>query len=743
MSKKTDKLTKYLEKKKTQARRDDLLHQIKELSKNPITKLKPAEKPRKKTRKAKASDFEKIIFSESSATKAEAHRSDNAQWLSSANGEDFLTSVEPGQLDHGDAGQNLPHASSTSFKHYEISTRNADIENKRKELEVYYQKYEIISHIKNNLISFIEGETGSGKSTQIPQFLLEAGFSENGLIGMTQPRRISAIGVSERINVELNENFAGYAIKYASSVTDNTKIKVMTEGILLREISNGFLLQKYTVILLDEVHERSGAIDVIIGLLSKIISLRATTSSPLRLCLMSATANCSAYSQILQGIAPFKIRAKKHHVGVFYEATTDNDYKSAIFKKIMEILSTEKPRYDGSCSDDKIGDGSKAILVFLPSKSDIYTLKNTLETSGKNIKILPLHSGLSKAEQAAVYKHYNCRKVILSTNIAETSITIDDVVYVIDSGRAKYKVSDESSLKYYIDFISKSSAKQRMGRAGRVMPGVCFRMYSGDTFESFREDSIPGIFMEPLDGLVLQLKALGIAKIENFPFISPVRKENIDAAVKNLQGLGILTGSAEITPIGNYIARINITPKVGRLLCMKNTEDVYYELSVVAAALHLGFELRKTKFSEHLFYNAGSDLIVFLRAFKDYIKAHNRGDFCKRIGISPHSMEEVHKLAAYLFKQNTKQLAERKMPLDEQSCEKICKCIYFAFSDNIALFSGDVHVYRNGDVRIDGNSIESANNHIVFEHIVCGKSHEYAKNITIVKKEWLKMPLLE
>jgi len=650
------------------------------------------------------------------------------------------TLPKDGPSDH-DSKPLDPLLSGEAYTKLENINRTPEMEEKRRLLDIYYEKATIVEKIKYNLITMIQGSTGCGKTTQIPQFLLEAGFSEpmttdrsNGghgrgrLIGITQPRRLSAMSIASRINAELNEKWCGYKVKYESTVTAATKIKVMTEGVLLREIHEDFLLSKYSVIVLDEIHERSVNIDILIGLLSKIVQIRYGRRDPLRLCLMSATVDPEPFRRVLGEFEMISLQTKKFKVDILSELEAPRNYLEAILDKVRLILGNRhRQGEDGMAMDG-------GILVFLPTKQDIYQLKEMISGIHDPSLVLPLHSGLSKNEQNLVYREYDDTKIILATNIAETSITIDGLSFVIDSGLMKTRIKSERCTKYCISCISKSSAKQRAGRLGRVGPGVCFRMYTGEHYESLADQNLPQIYIEPLDSAVLQLRNLGIKNLAKFPFISPVQESIISEAEEYLKNLRAIDSGGAVTLLGSNMCRYPLSPRLSRLLFIKTSRNVFYELAVIASMLSIGFELRKTADTRAYFEGARSDMIVWLRVYYGYLTAKNPQKFCKGVGVSANNFVEVRKLADYLGVLSGRFDSSHAMAKMEGGTEdEIVSVLCGSFGDQLAVRSGNEHVYAGGKLCISKNSISVGSSDFVFENIICGSKEEYATGVTIVQ----------
>lgn len=613
--------------------------------------------------------------------------------------------------------------------------RSEEMQSERAKLDIFYSQDEIKEMVKFNLITFIQGETGCGKTTQIPQFLYENGFCNDGIIGITQPRRLSAIAISARINSEMNENLSGFHIKFENNIESSTKIKIMTEGILFKEISSDFCLMKYSVIILDEVHERSSLMDLLIGLLSKIIKVRFKMKNPLRLILMSASVDSNSFKPVLGDFATCLLKTKSFKINVFYEIKTPENYLEAIFIKIKDILDAESNGKNDKKQAGKNGSlngientWESSILVFLTSKEDIHNLQLKLQSISKAILVLPLHSKLSKYDQNKVFeKLEGHRKIVLATNIAETSITIPDIVFVIDSGLVKTKIMDQSTILYKIQYIAKSNAKQRMGRAGRTRDGVCFRIYSGDTYESFTDFNTPQIYVESFESHYLNLKNLGIGNISKFPFISHPTDSSISDTIESLISLGGLSKNGSITEMGRLMCGYPISPRYSKILINNQDDDIFYLLCIIVSILSTNFELKIKK--HHLYFiNERSDLIVSLKVFLDYLKSNKKQKFCKSIDISYEILEEIRKLSVFLMRVSGK--TEFSTELSDSIKTKLHIVLYEAFLDQVAVVFGKSYIFKNGEVFVSSDSIQPKSKFVVFDHIVCGKNKSYIRNIT-------------
>ena len=479
-----------------------------------------------------------------------------------------------------------------------IVKRNEENEKIRRSLPVFMHEREILEGIENNLVTIICGETGSGKSTQIPQILYEYGYTgttRKGMIGITQPRRVAATSLSKRIADEMSVTYGeevGYQIRYDKKfICQNTVIKLMTDGILLKELELDSLLEKYSVIIIDEAHERSINTDILISLLSRIVKLRLKHTIkeraenknpethvhfPLRLVIMSATLRVDDFidnKRLFPSLIPrlIKIESRQYSVDIHFNKITKEDYEEETFKKVCKIHRTLPPG---------------GILVFLTGRKEIQFMVERLkiefrrkfnktekpkkqnednkeqqnmeideeseedekdekeEETSNPIQVLPLYSMLPPEQQHKVFKPPKAghRLIVVSTNIAETSITIPNIRYVVDWGREKQKVYDPHLRlsKFLISWVSKASADQRAGRAGRTGDGHCYRLYSSTVFTNMEQYAIPEILRIPLDQTVLQLKALGISDLWKFPFVSSPNMSQIKATLRELWVLNAL-----------------------------------------------------------------------------------------------------------------------------------------------------------------------------------------------------------
>ena len=505
------------------------------------------------------------------------------------------------------------------------------------DLLVYKHKDEIIKKIEQNNVVIIESPTGSGKTTGIPLILYEAGFANSKKIGVTQPRRVAALNVSSYIRelTSLDSSYISAKMRFYDESGDDTKIKVMTDGILLEEIKSDKLLSQYSIIMVDEAHERSLNIDFCLGLLKEILAQR----DDFKVIVSSATINTELFSTYFDNAPIISLSGKSYNVDVIYsELDTKKDElflynkrfdnrakrdSSLIVRQIVDICT--------HCIANNYGD----ILIFLSGERLIKEACKALNKAyfKKNVVLYPLYSRLSREEQLRVFipTPKNSVKIVVATNIAETSITIDGIRVVIDSGFEKNNFYDQNRFTSSLNEcrITKSSAEQRKGRAGRTSDGVCYRLYSQDDFEAMDEFLEPEIKNADLSEVVLRMCDLGINDANNFQFITNVNKENIKSAYETLRYLDLIDNDNNLTAIGKFVSKFPLPPRLGRVLA----ESVFmYPSSLERICTILAFLSTKSplvtsdldpkisrdahfKFAEHY-----GDLVAYLSIYDEFIK---------------------------------------------------------------------------------------------------------------------------
>ncbi|KAF5338958.1 hypothetical protein D9611_008721 [Ephemerocybe angulata] len=724
---------------------------------------------------------------------------------------------------------------SSTYKRAVQISRPPDVEEARLLLPIVTEEQPIMEAIMLNPVVVICGETGSGKTTQVPQFLYEAGFgtpgSDNpGMIGITQPRRVAAMSMASRVGHELSltSSKVSYQIRYDATVSPSTSIKFMTDGVLLRELATDFLLTKYSVIIIDEAHERSINTDILIGVLSRVIKLREERwkekkegAKPLRLIIMSATLRVSDFAEnktLFPKPPPvISVGARQHPVTVHFSRRTSPDYVKEAIKKTAKIHSRLPPggilifltgqnEITGVCKKLEARFGQKALdakrqkRVALSARfqmekeneeekgsvnpsqvalevedidfgadrgdqdladdvdngmveddpdaldtddedgDDALNESLGLEETDAPMHIVPLYSLLPSDKQMKVFEPPppGSRLVVVSTNVAETSLTIPGIRYVVDCGRAKERKYDTTSgvQSFQITWTSKASAQQRAGRAGRTGPGHCYRLYSSALYENhFEQFSEPEILRTPIEGIVLQMKSMHIDTVINFPFPTPPDRLALQKAERTLIHLGALTpdaastatvGSAKISELGRAMALFPLAPRFARMLVSGQQHGCLPYVITIVSALSVGdpflFEeslneahssdsedddddlpaneakrtRRKAFFqAHHLHASLGkriSDVFKSLSVAGAYEYAGGGAKFCAEHFVRLKAMEEIHKLRAQIgsivrvnFPASDPKIFDKLPPPSEFQLKVLRQLLAASFIDQVAV----------------------------------------------------------
>ncbi|MCX8727325.1 ATP-dependent RNA helicase HrpA [Gilliamella sp. B2838] len=485
-------------------------------------------------------------------------------------------------------------------------------------LPVVDKKQAIYQAIKNHQVVIIAGETGSGKTTQIPKICLELGLGVKGFIGHTQPRRLAARSVANRIAEELSTEIGqlvGYKVRFSDHVSDNTLIKLMTDGILLAEIQQDKLLLNYDTIIIDEAHERSLNIDFILGYLKQLLPKRPD----LKVIITSATIDVERFSQHFNCAPIIEVSGRTYPVEVRYRPQvasrdSDNDNESSNdFQPIVDAID--------ELSAESHGD----ILVFLTGEREIRDLADTLNKLDlRHTEILPLYARLSASEQNRIFQSHTQRRIILSTNVAETSLTLPGIKYVIDPGLARIsRYSYRTKVQRLpIEPISQASANQRKGRCGRTSDGICIRLYDEQDFLSRPEFTEPEILRTNLASVILQMTALGLGDIAAFPFVQAPDSKYIRDGIRLLEELGAINAhhhQYRLTEIGKILAQLPIDPRLARMLVEARRSGCTKEIMIITAALSIQdprerpFDKQQASDEKHRrFTDKQSDFISFI-----------------------------------------------------------------------------------------------------------------------------------
>ncbi|WP_039849721.1 ATP-dependent RNA helicase HrpA [Grimontia indica] len=453
------------------------------------------------------------------------------------------------------------------------------------QLPVSQKKDDIAEAIANNQVVIVAGETGSGKTTQLPKICMELGLGVSGVIGHTQPRRLAARSVATRIAEELETELGktvGYKVRFNDQVSEESRVKLMTDGILLAEIQHDRFLNQYDCIIIDEAHERSLNIDFILGYLKQLLPKRPD----LKLIITSATIDPERFSNHFRGAPIIEVSGRTYPVEVRYRPLvedsedTDRDQLQAIFDAVDEL------------HDEGPGD----ILIFMNGEREIRDTADALNKRNlRDCEILPLYARLSSAEQNRVFQSHSGRRIVLATNVAETSLTVPGIKYVIDPGTARIsRYSYRTKVQRLpIEPVSQASANQRKGRCGRVSDGICIRLYSEEDFLSRPEFTDPEILRTNLASVILQMTAIGLGDISAFPFVQPPDSRNISDGVRLLEELGALKEGKKgddhkrLTETGRNLARLPIDPRLARMVLESARLGSLHEVMVIASALSI------------------------------------------------------------------------------------------------------------------------------------------------------------
>lgn len=529
-----------------------------------------------------------------------------------------------------------------------------------KSLPVYEQKQRILDALKDNQVIVVQSPTGSGKTTQLPVILHEAGYDATGIIAVTQPRRIAALSVSEFISKQLGTSYpglVGYKMRFEDKTDQTTKIKIMTDGILLQEMKLDPWMSKYSVIMVDEAHERSLNIDFVLGLLKRILAER----KEFKVIVSSATLNAEAFSDYFGGCPIVTIDTVTYPVTMVYDppkiaaSTLSAAASDALLFKICSIVQR--------VLDNKEDGG---ILIFLPGEKIIKDCMQMLSHAvfASRIYTLPLYGRLSKEEQERVFlpAPKNKKKIIISTNIAETSVTIQDITTVIDSGLAKMNFYNPHTFTSSLveTQVSKASCNQRRGRAGRTCPGTCYRLYPRMDFDTRQMYTLEEIYRTDLSEVVLQMSDLGIRDFQGFDFISSPGKEGIIGATDTLNMLGALDKDNSLSAIGRLMVQFPLEPRISRIIveAIMRYPNVLEEVLIAASFLSAnspyilppGEEIEARR-AHHSFRDIQGDFVAYLhlfRAFEKCVSPEEKAMFCRSHYLDERIMLEIENINAQL-----------------------------------------------------------------------------------------------
>jgi len=624
-------------------------------------------------------------------------------------------------------------------------------------LPISEKKDQIIQAIKDSSVVVISGETGSGKSTQIPKMCLAAGRGIRGLIGCTQPRRIAAISIARRIAEELDEDLGqsvGYQIRFQDTTSKNAFIKVMTDGILLSETLNDRYLNAYDTLIIDEAHERSLNIDFLLGFVKSLIKKR----SDLKLIITSATIDTKKFSKAFDNAPIIEVSGRLYPVEVEYcpkeeFQSKEDDADVTHVEMAVNVLDNQwkKRRYDDT-------------LIFMPTEQDIIETCDLIKARMRhNANVIPLFARLPQDAQKKIFAPSTTQKIIVATNVAETSITIPNIRYVIDSGLARipqYQPRTRTTV-LPVQPISRSSADQRKGRCGRISDGICIRLYSENDYEDRPQYTLPEIRRANLAAVILQMMALRLGKIEHFPFIDPPETRNIHDGMNILTELGAIVSTSkgyQLTDDGRFMARLPIDPRIARMILEAEKEKCVSQILIISAALSIQDPrerpLEKEKMADdmHAIYNdPRSDFMTLYQLwshFQSHLEIHKTQSqmrkYCRKYFLSYIRMREwqdiVHQLR-FILKDQKMEISDHFQQPD-RLYDAIHRCIVCGFLSNIAMKKQNnmFLAAKNKEVMIfPGSSLfKKAPDWIVASEIV-ETTRRFARTVGAIRSEWLEL----
>ncbi|KAL2504907.1 RNA helicase family protein [Abeliophyllum distichum] len=619
----------------------------------------------------------------------------------------------------------------------------------RQYLPIFSVQEELLQVVRENQVVVVVGETGSGKTTQLTQYLHEDGYTSSGIVGCTQPRRVAAMSVAKRVSEEMETELGdkvGYAIRFEDVTGPNTVIKYMTDGVLLKETLKDFDLEKYRVVIMDEAHERSLSTDVLFGILKKVVARRRD----FKLIVTSATLNAQKFSNFFGSVPIFRIPGRTFPVKTLYSKTPCEDYVEAAVKQAMTIHVTSDP-----------GD----ILIFMTGQDEIeatcYALAErmeTLESSNKQVQvskllILPIYSQLPADLQAKIFQKAEdgARKCIVATNIAETSLTVDGIFYVIDTGYGKIKVYNPrmgmDALQVFP--VSRAAADQRAGRAGRTGPGTCYRLYTESAYlNEMLPSPVPEIQRTNLGNVVLLLKFLKIDNLLDFDFMDSPPQENILNSMYQLWVLGALNNVGNLTDLGWKMVEFPLDPPLAKMLlmgeqlgCINEVLTVVSMLSVPSVFFGPKDRVEESDAAREKFFVPESDHLTLLNVYQQWKANQYRGDWCNDHFLHVKGLSKAREVRSQLLDI----LKTLKIPLT--SCgpdwDVVRKAICSAYFHNAARLKG-VGEYvncRNGmPCHLHPSSalygLGYTPDYVVYHELIL-TTKEYMQCATSVEPQWL------
>ncbi|KAF7659796.1 hypothetical protein LDENG_00292940 [Lucifuga dentata] len=644
------------------------------------------------------------------------------------------------RLDKNKPGMLLPRKGNTSTA----------IDIQRKQLPIYQAKPKLLDQLRQLNNAVLIGETGSGKTTQIPQYLYEAGIGRQGVIAITQPRRVAAISLAGRVAEEKRTQLGklvGYTVRFEDVTSSETKLKFMTDGMLLREAIGDPLLLRYTVVVLDEAHERTVHTDVLFGVVKTAQRRRKELHKvPLKVIVMSATMDVDLFSEYFNKSPVLYLEGRQHPIQIYYTKQPQSDYLQAALVSIFQIHQEAPSSHD--------------ILVFMTGQEEIEALARTCRDIAKHLPVgcgpmvvIPLYASLPPAQQLRVFQPApkGCRKVIISTNIAETSVTISGIKFVIDTGMVKAKrFNPDSGLEVLaVQRVSKAQAWQRAGRAGRENSGSCYRLYTEQEFDNLIAMTVPEIQRCNLAGVMLQLLALGIPDVMNFDFMSKPSPEAVRSAVEHLELLGAVErkeGQVFLTALGKKMASFPLEPRYAKTIllspdysCSEEILSIVSLLSVDTVLFNPPARRDEVLAARKKFTSSEGDHMTLLNIYRAFKKVSGNKEWCRENFVNSRNMGLVKEVQAQL-----KEIC-LKLNLKLESCGadtgNVRRCLAHGMFVNTAELQLDgsyIALDTHQPVAIHPSSVlfQAKPAYVVFNELL-HTSRCYMRDLCLVDADWL------
>lgn len=634
------------------------------------------------------------------------------------------------------------------------SQRFFDILKVRKGLPVYAQREEFRQKLASAQGLVLVGETGSGKTTQIPQFCVYDGYADRGMIGCTQPRRVAAMSVAKRVSEEMDVVLGeevGYTIRFEDVSSKKTKLKYLTDGMLLREAMHDGMLTKYSVIILDEAHERTVSTDILMGLLKMIMRKR----SDLKVVVMSATLDAEKFQRYFNSAPLMKVPGRLFTVELFYTPRPQPDYLESAVSTVLQIHACE-PEGD--------------ILLFLPGEQEIEdSCKKIADGCARlgpavgPVNVVPLYSSLPPQMQNRIFEPAPPplkpggkpgRKIVVSTNIAETSLTIDGIVYVVDPGLCKQKTYNPRTRVESLTVcpISRASAEQRAGRAGRTRSGKAFRLYTLESFHrDLAEQTYPEILRSNLSSVVLQLKKLGVDDLVHFDYIDPPVPEALIRALELLNYIGALDDrNGDLTDIGKIVAEFPVDPQMSKMLissekhkCTEEALSIIAMLSVAQVHLRPPDQQKQADDAKDQFNHVDGDHLAMLNVFNAYKQSGESSEWCWKNYLNHRTLKSAdnvrQQLSNIMIKQGIRSTGT-SIETNKEYYTNIRKALTEGFFMQVAHLERGGHYLTVKDnqsvIFFPSTCLDARPEWVLFNEFV-KTTKQYIRTVTAIKGEWL------